>query len=159
MPAPTTLIDHRPIIPQDQPIGIPIYSTARSKPPKEFKSSQLEPNLVTPLNGTVGATARRRPEPTYPLPPRSQFALGSTNGAFRASGIGTNLRKTPQNFDVLSTSSGSPNGLIFGAADSQLAKNLTASSERFQSHFKSNTNILLGGESQYYPRVTDRADV
>ena len=115
--------------------------------------------MIAPLNGTVN-NPRRRNEPTYPLPPRSQFALGTSNGAFRASGIGTNLRKTPQNFDVLSTSSGSPNGLIFGA-DMQLSKTLSenGSNERFQNKLKANTNILLNGESPYYPRVTDRADV
>ena len=165
-PPPQNLIDSRPI-PKDQPIGIPIYSTARGKSSKEPKFSLNEPTMVTspPLNGTVppsaAANSRRRSEPTYPLPPRSQFALGSNgNGAFRASGFGTNLRKTPQNIDLSPTSSGSP---IF--PDQQHLQQLNKTNEvnnqdrLFQSKLKANTNILLVGDSQYYPRVTDRADV
>ena len=90
--------------------------------------------------------------------PRSQFALGSNgNGAFRASGFGTNLRKTPQNIDLSPSTSGSP---IFSDQMQQLTKSNGTSNDRlFQSQLKPNTNILLVGESQYYPRTTDRADV
>jgi hypothetical protein len=42
----------------------------------------------------------------------------------------------------------------------QLTKSNGTSNDRlFQSQLKPNTNILLVGESQYYPRTTDRADV
>lgn len=156
-----TMVESRPV-PKDQPIGIPIYSTARGKSQKEPKFSLNEPQMVSPppLNGTVPAQtgARRRTEPTYPLPPRSQFALGSNgNGAFRASGFGTNLRKTPQNIDLSPSTSGSP---IFSDQMQQLTKSNGTSNDRlFQSQLKPNTNILLVGESQYYPRTTDRADV
>jgi len=159
-PPPRTMIDSRPTVPKEQPIGIPIYSTARGKSQKEPKFSINEPQMTsTPLNGTVMASGNRRRsvEPTYPLPPRSQFALGSNgNGAFRASGFGTNLRKTPQNVDLSPTTSGSP---IFSDQMQQLNKSNESNERLFQSKLQANKNILLVGESQYYPRVTDRADV
>ncbi len=99
------------------------------------------------------------------FPFRSQFALNGSsnslahNGAFRASGFGTQLRKTPQNVD-LSPISTSPNGLGVLAEELQLKlPNLDNNNDRFQAKLKANANILLSGESQYYPRVTDRADV
>ena len=92
-----------------------------------------------------------------PFYSRSQFALGSNgNGAFRASGFGTNLRKTPQNVDLSPTTSGSP---IFSDQMQQLNKSNESNERLFQSKLQANKNILLVGESQYYPRVTDRADV
>ena len=147
------MVESRPA-PKDQPLGIPVYTRPKSQ--KEPKYSLNEPNSSTM---TTAMTNRRRSEPSYPLPPRSQFPLGGSNGAFRPSGFGTNLRKTPQNVDIISS-----NGMNYSTAD--LSKNPTTTtkdhnnSERFQSKLKSNTNTLLGqGESQYYPRVTDRADV
>ena len=72
-PPPRTMIDSRPTVPKEQPIGIPIYSTARGKSQKEPKFSINDPQMTsTPLNGTVMASGNRRRsvEPTYPLPPR-----------------------------------------------------------------------------------------
>ncbi len=73
LPPPHSLVDQARsgMMPKEQPLGIPVYSTAvrTNKPQKEPKYS-LNEALVTPMNGTVTTTARRRSEPTYPLPPR-----------------------------------------------------------------------------------------
>ena len=132
------MIDTRPAPVKDQPLGIPVYSTTRPKSQKEVLSySPTEQHTID------GLRTRRTSEPTYPLPPRSQFALG-----FRPSGFGTNLRKTPQNLPI----SSSNGALNFAAA-------IENESERFQNQLKANTNILLDGNPTFHPRVTDRADV
>ena len=129
--------------PKDQPLGIPVYSIAR---PKSHVQKSVD-HSYSPTEHTThtidGLRTRRTSEPTYPLPPRSQFALG-----FRPSGFGTNLRKTPQNLP-LSSSNGALN--FADAIDNER--------ETFQNQLKANTNILLDDNSTYHPRVTDRADV
>lgn len=65
-------------------------------------------------------------------------------------------KKTPQNVDLSPTTSGSP---IFSDQMQQLNKSNESNERIFQSKLQANKNILLVGESQYYPRVTDRADV
>ena len=126
---------------KDQPLGIPVYSIAR---PKSIQKDHRYSPTGTEHHTIDGLRTRRTSEPTYPLPPRSQFALG-----FRPSGFGTNLRKTPQNLPIISSSNGALN----------FAEAIDNERETFQNQLKANTNILLDGNSTYGPRVTDRADV
>ena len=138
LPHPPPLIGSRPL-PKEQPLGIPTVSRPF---PKEAKYYQKEP-IVTPMNGTVTTVSRKRSEPaTYPLPPSSQFALGS---AARPSGFGTVVRKTPQNVDI---------PVNFPEFKNQAEANDFATKLR-----TSTSNIPGGEESHYYPRARDRADV
>ena len=86
-PGPTIEVASR-TLPRDQPLGIPTYSLPINKrnshPSATMASSgtkyhqQKEP-IVAPMLGTVTTKAKRsrKHEPTYPLPPRSQFTLTS----------------------------------------------------------------------------------
>ena len=114
--------------------------------------------IIPAMNGTVttaGTTVpRKRSEAlyskqvTYPLPPSSQFALGT---AARASGFGTVVRKTPQNTDLPG------NGINF--PEFKEHPNSDAASN-FASKLRTSTSSIPGGEeSHYYPRARDRADV
>jgi hypothetical protein len=76
-------------LPKEQPLGIPIYNPqmigtsnkrvqqSKYQQQKEAKYHQKEP-ILAPMNEAIIAAApkRIRMEPTYPLPPRSQFPLG-----------------------------------------------------------------------------------
>ena len=112
------------------------------------------------MNGTAVTTSttvpRKRSEATYskqvtyPLPPSSQFALGT---AARPSGFGTVVRKTPQNTDLPG------NGGINFPEFKEHHSNGDAASN-FASKLRTSTSSIPGGEeSHYYPRARDRADV
>jgi len=124
-------------LPKEQPLGIPTVTLPRHKRDTHYASKES-------ISGPIIGQTLRRPEPTYPLPPRSQFALRSSQGsAF------TVARKTPQNVDISDLQNYTEN----------LQKEFTGENGKFQAKLRSSTSSLPGGESLYYPRVRDRADV
>lgn len=154
-------------LPCEQPLGIPTYAAPlnkRSRPQQaqqqqaqQQQSRHKEEATLAPMSGTVTTMPKRRPEPTYPLPPRSQFPLAGRpigQGGLRPTGV----RKTPQNVDTSPHSSASSSNNNITYAELQFSKFRQGdNNNRFQSKFKH--DMSEGTVGSYYPRARDRADV